>query len=81
MARIAGVDLPREKRVEIGLTYIYGIDVHHPEIECRQHIHRREAAADMACLGDLDHLDQPFAVFLGLQHQFFYLHVRLSFWF
>ncbi len=25
MARIAGVDLPREKRVEIGLTYIYGI--------------------------------------------------------
>ena len=25
MARIAGVDLPREKRVDIGLTYIYGI--------------------------------------------------------
>ena len=25
MARIAGVDLPNEKRVEIGLTYIYGI--------------------------------------------------------
>jgi small subunit ribosomal protein S13 len=25
MARIAGVDLPREKKVEIGLTYIYGI--------------------------------------------------------
>ena len=25
MARIAGVDLPRTKRVEIGLTYIYGI--------------------------------------------------------
>jgi len=25
MARIAGIDLPREKRVEIGLTYIYGI--------------------------------------------------------
>ena len=25
MARINGVDLPREKRVEIGLTYIYGI--------------------------------------------------------
>ncbi|MBF1048262.1 MAG: 30S ribosomal protein S13, partial [Peptostreptococcus sp.] len=24
MARIAGVDLPREKRAEIGLTYIYG---------------------------------------------------------
>ena len=25
MARISGVDLPKEKRVEIGLTYIYGI--------------------------------------------------------
>ena len=25
MARISGVDLPREKRVEIGLTYIYGV--------------------------------------------------------
>ena len=25
MARVAGVDLPREKRVEVGLTYIYGI--------------------------------------------------------
>ena len=25
MARIAGVDLPKEKRVEVGLTYIYGI--------------------------------------------------------
>ncbi len=27
MARISGVDLPREKRVEIGLTYVYGIGV------------------------------------------------------
>ena len=25
MARISGVDLPREKRVEIGLNYVYGI--------------------------------------------------------
>ena len=25
MARIAGVDLPKDKRIEIGLTYIYGI--------------------------------------------------------
>ena len=25
MARIAGIDLPRDKRIEIGLTYIYGI--------------------------------------------------------
>ena len=28
MARIAGVDLPREKKVEVGLTYIYGIGRH-----------------------------------------------------
>ncbi len=28
MARIAGVDIPREKRVEIGLTYVYGIGLH-----------------------------------------------------
>lgn len=27
MARIAGIDLPREKRVEIGLTYIFGIGI------------------------------------------------------
>ena len=27
MARIAGVDLPNQKRVEIGLTYIYGIGI------------------------------------------------------
>ena len=29
MARIAGVDLPRDKRVEVALTYIYGIGVSH----------------------------------------------------
>ena len=28
MARIAGVDLPREKRVDVGLTYIYGVGHH-----------------------------------------------------
>ncbi len=28
MARISGIDLPRDKRVEIGLTYIYGIGLH-----------------------------------------------------
>jgi small subunit ribosomal protein S13 len=28
MARISGVDLPREKRVEVGLTYIYGVGLH-----------------------------------------------------
>ncbi|MDR0903949.1 MAG: 30S ribosomal protein S13, partial [Ruminococcus sp.] len=27
MARIAGVDLPKQKRIEYGLTYIYGIGV------------------------------------------------------
>ena len=27
MARIAGVDLPREKRIEVGLTYVYGIGI------------------------------------------------------
>ena len=36
MARIAGVDLPKEKRVEIGLTYIYGIG--------------RSAAQEIICL-------------------------------
>ena len=29
MARLAGVDLPREKRMEVALTYIYGIGKHH----------------------------------------------------
>jgi small subunit ribosomal protein S13 len=28
MARISGVDLPREKRIEVGLTYIFGIGLH-----------------------------------------------------
>jgi small subunit ribosomal protein S13 len=31
MVRIAGVDLPRNKRIEIGLTYIYGIGLHTSE--------------------------------------------------
>ena len=39
MARISGVDLPREKRVEIGLTYIYGI--------CRVSSNKILAAADV----------------------------------
>ena len=34
MARIAGVDLPREKRVEIGLTYIYEIG----RASCRERV-------------------------------------------
>ena len=32
MARIAGVDLPRNKRIEIALTYIYGIGRHAPNV-------------------------------------------------
>ena len=36
MARIAGVDLPRDKRVEIGLTYIYGVG-HSRSIDILEH--------------------------------------------
>ena len=34
MARIAGVDLPRDKRLEIGLTYIYGIGLTRAQKVC-----------------------------------------------
>ena len=40
MARIAGIDLPREKRIEIGLTYIYGIG--------------RKSANDILALANVD---------------------------
>ena len=36
MARIAGVDLPREKRLEYGLTYIYGIGVETARNICKE---------------------------------------------
>ena len=36
MARISGVDLPREKRVEIGLTYIFGIGLTTAQRICRE---------------------------------------------
>ena len=36
MARIAGVDLPREKRVEIGLTYIFGIGASSSRLLCSE---------------------------------------------
>jgi small subunit ribosomal protein S13 len=36
LARIAGVDLPREKRVEIGLTYIFGIGLTTAQKICRE---------------------------------------------
>ena len=45
MARISGVDLPREKRVEIGLTYIYGIG--------RVSSNKILAAADVARIRDV----------------------------
>ncbi|MDF2728876.1 MAG: ribosomal protein [Acidimicrobiia bacterium] len=36
MARIAGVDLPRDKRLEIGLTYIYGIGLTRAQKVCAE---------------------------------------------
>ena len=36
MARIAGVDLPKNKRVEVALTYIYGVGSHRSRWICRQ---------------------------------------------
>ena len=36
MARIAGVDLPKKKRIEYGLTYIYGIDLRREKFSMRQ---------------------------------------------
>lgn len=36
MARIAGVDIPRDKRVEISLTYIYGIGLTRSQIICAE---------------------------------------------
>ena len=44
MARISGVDLPRDKRVEIGLTYIYGIGRKTAKVEGDL---RRETAFDI----------------------------------
>jgi len=36
MARIAGVDIPREKRLEVSLTYIYGIGLSTAQQLCRE---------------------------------------------
>lgn len=36
MARISGVDLPRDKRLEIGLTYIYGIGLTRAQLICKE---------------------------------------------
>ena len=37
MARIAGVDVPRDKRVVIALTYIYGVGRHPGRADARRH--------------------------------------------
>ena len=48
MARIAGVDLPRDKRVEIGLTYIYGIG--RTSNGCRRSDATEVSVTERACL-------------------------------
>ena len=69
MARLAGVDLPKEKRVEIGLTYIYGIglkrsqkilkdagvnpDIRVKDLTADQEQAIRKAMADYTVEGDL----------------------------
>ena len=45
MARIAGIDLPREKRIEIALTYIYGIGPDDRSQAARTRRHRPERCA------------------------------------
>ncbi|MCD6303064.1 MAG: 30S ribosomal protein S13 [Anaerolineae bacterium] len=45
MARIAGIDLPNDKRVEIGLTYIYGIGLS----RAREVLDRTGVSADTRC--------------------------------
>ncbi len=53
MARIAGVDLPRTKRIEMGLTYIYGIG----RKRSSGHPHRRRASAPDIRVKDLSEDD------------------------
>ncbi|MGN1088856.1 MAG: 30S ribosomal protein S13, partial [Huintestinicola sp.] len=43
MARIAGVDLPKNKRVEIGLTYIYGIGRNTANVILANTVHPQQA--------------------------------------
>ena len=77
MARIAGVDLPREKRVEIGLTYIYGIGRTssnrilaaanvNPDTRCRdltdEEVKRRQTALDIKRL-------QEIGCYRGIRHR------------
>ena len=53
MARIAGVDLPRDKKVEIGLTYIFGIGRSHGAAHPRR-LRRRSANQRVRDLSDAD---------------------------
>ena len=56
MARISGVDLPREKRIEIGLTYIYGIIRDYVESDSENLIEgdlRREIAMNIKRLREI----------------------------
>ena len=66
MARLAGVDLPREKRMEIALTYIYGIGKAHAKETLGRH--RRQPGPPGQDLGDedllklRDYIDEHFRV-------------------
>ena len=72
MARIAGVDLPKDKRIEIGLTYVYGIGRTSAkkilEIECIDHNYvvegdlRRQTALDIKRLTEI-------GCYRGLRHR------------
>ena len=82
MARIAGVDLPKEKRVEIGLTYIYGIglkssqkilkdakvnpDTRVKDLTADQEQAIRKAMADYTVEGDLR---REVALNIGTRHK------------
>ena len=62
MARIAGVDLPREKRVEIGLTYIYGISEVIDNTQTVEGDLRREIAMNIKRL-------QEIGCYRGIRHR------------
>ena len=65
MARISGVDLPREKRVEIGLTYVYGVAKISDVIDKTQVVEgdlRREVALNIKRL-------QEIGCYRGIRHR------------
>ena len=76
MARIAGVDLPRDKRVEIGLTYIYGIGRTsatsilteagvNPDIRCRDPVSYTHLLRTVDGTVDIDDVFRAITEFLG----------------